>query len=58
MNEGTKQVIDAASVSIVVSSLASWLPPTAALITIIWSLIRIYETQTVQKWVNRGKTDG
>ena len=43
MNEGTKQILDGASVTIAVSSLASWLPPAAAFFTIIWSLIRIYE---------------
>jgi|TARA_R110000824_G_scaffold50908_1_gene141917 hypothetical protein len=53
MNEGTKQILDGASVTIAVSSLASWLPPAAAFFTIIWSLIRIYETKTVQRLLAR-----
>jgi hypothetical protein len=31
------------------------LPAIAALFTIIWTGIRIYETKTVQGWINRAK---
>lgn len=48
-----KYVYDAASISIVLSTLAGWLPHMAALISIIWGGIRIYETKTVQGWINR-----
>lgn len=44
---------DAASAGIVVGSLAGWLPAIAALLTIVWTLIRILETNTVQKLLMR-----
>ena len=46
--EATKHAIDAASVVTVVGALNEWLPPLAALFTIIWTSIRIYETRTIQ----------
>ena len=33
------------------------LPAVAALFTIIWTAIRIYETDTVQGWFGKGKND-
>ena len=49
MDETTKHVIDMASVATMLGSLGAILPPLAALFTIIWTAIRIYETRTVQK---------
>lgn len=51
--ENLKSVGDALSVGTVVATLAAWLPPIAALFTIIWTAIRIYETKTFQKFLNR-----
>ena len=51
--ESTKHVIDSISVLTVVGTLADILPPVAALVTIIWTGIRIYETETVQKLLKR-----
>lgn len=48
VEETTKQVLDAASVVTMLGTLGSILPPVAALFTIIWTGIRIYETDTVQ----------
>jgi hypothetical protein len=48
-----KAVGDVASFSIVTGSLMDWLPPVAAGLTIIWLLIRIWETQTVRRWLRR-----
>ena len=42
MVEETKQVVDVAAASTAVLSLASWLPPTASLLTIVWMCLRIY----------------
>jgi hypothetical protein len=53
--EHHKQLIDLASLSTVIATLAGWLPALAALFSIIWSCIRIYETDTVQKWLGRKK---
>lgn len=53
MDETTKQVVDAASIATMIGTLGSILPPLAALFTIIWTGIRIYETKTVQKILGR-----
>ena len=51
--ETTKQAIDAISVFTVVGTLSDLLPPIAALVTIIWTGIRIFETETVQKMLSK-----
>lgn len=51
--EGVKQVTDALSVVTVVGTLADILPAVAALFTIVWTSFRIYETDTVQKWLGK-----
>jgi hypothetical protein len=53
--EHAKQLGDAASVAVVLGTLAAWLPAIAALVSIVWGLIRIYETNTVQGWMTRRK---
>jgi len=53
MDETTKHAVDAASIFTAVGSFLSWLPELAALFTIIWTGIRIYETNTVQKWLKK-----
>ena len=53
MSEGAKHVGDAVSVITVVGTLAQILPSIAALFTIVWSAIRIYETDTVQKLLGK-----
>ena len=52
-HETLKHVGDALSVSVVVATIAQWLPALAAVMSIIWTGIRIYETATVQKWLGR-----
>jgi len=39
----------------VLGTLVDILPAIAAAFTIIWTAIRIYETETVQGWINRAK---
>jgi hypothetical protein len=51
--ESTKQIVDAASVVTVVGTLGEVLPPLAALFTLVWTAIRIYETETVQRLLGR-----
>lgn len=53
IEEETKQVIDVAAASTGLLSLVAWLPPIASLLTIIWLGIRIYESKTVQKLINK-----
>ena len=48
-----KSAVDGASILTVIGTLSEFLPPLAALFTIIWTLIRIYETKTVQGWFKK-----
>jgi hypothetical protein len=48
-----KYAIDVASIFTVVGTMVSMLPAVAALFTIIWTSIRIYETKTVQRWLGK-----
>lgn len=52
MHDQTKHLIDWASIATVFGTLMQILPSLAALFSIVWSLIRIYETKTVQNWIN------
>lgn len=54
-SETVKQAVDAASVVTVVGTLMDVLPAIAAAFTIVWTIIRIWETKTVQDWIHRGK---
>jgi hypothetical protein len=42
---------DTTSLMLLAASLADWLPPIAAFLSIVWVLIRIYETATVQSYL-------
>jgi hypothetical protein len=55
LSEGTKHVLDGLSVITVLGALVDILPAVAALFTIVWTGIRIYETDTVQGWIKRAK---
>ena len=58
-HETAKHVADALSILTVVGTLVDMLPSLAALISIVWSVIRIYETKTVQGWLgNQGEDNG
>jgi hypothetical protein len=48
LSENTKHVIDFASVATVLGALVDVLPAIAAIFTIVWTAIRIYETDTIQ----------
>jgi hypothetical protein len=53
--ETTKHIVDALSVATVVGTLMEMLPAIAALFTIVWTAIRIYETDTVQNLFGKEK---
>ena len=55
LTEGTKHVLDGLSVITVLGALVDILPAIAALFTIVWTGIRIYETKTVQGLIERAK---
>lgn len=51
MNDSIKHAVDTVSIATVLGTLTHMLPSIAALFSIIWSAIRIYETKTVQDWL-------
>ena len=57
MQEEAKSIVDAVAVTGGVASLAGWLPDVAALVTIFWLSIRIWESDTVKGIFGR-KDDG
>jgi hypothetical protein len=59
-HEVTKHAVDALSIITVLGTLMETLPAIAALFTIIWTAIRIWETKTVQRFIEKfkGKDNG
>jgi hypothetical protein len=55
LQESTKHILDTASLATAVGTIMQVLPAIAALFTIIWTCIRIYETKTVQKLLGKHK---
>lgn len=53
MSDTVKHWGDGLSVLTVVGTLADMLPSIAAILTIVWTGIRIYETATVQRLLGR-----
>lgn len=51
--ESTKHLVDALSIATVLGALVNVLPSIAALFTIVWTGIRILETDTVQRWMGK-----
>jgi hypothetical protein len=51
--EQIKYVVDATAMAVVGAAWVNWLPDLAALFTMIWVLIRIWETDTIRKWTKR-----
>jgi hypothetical protein len=52
-HETVKHVVDALSIMTVVGTLVEMLPSVAAIFTIVWTGIRIWETETVQNLFGR-----
>jgi hypothetical protein len=52
-SETVKHAVDALSIVTVVGTLADMLPSIAAVFTIVWTVIRIIETNTVQGWLGK-----
>ena len=55
--ESTKTLVDGLSVVTVVGTIGELLPPMAALFTLVWTAIRIYETKTVQRLLGNDRPD-
>ena len=52
MQEEAKAVVDVVAVTTTVSCLMGWLPAVAAALSIVWTVIRILEADTVKGWFN------
>jgi hypothetical protein len=52
-SEASKHIIDAISIVTVLGTLAQILPSIAAAFSIVWTVIRIWETKTVQTFIKR-----
>jgi hypothetical protein len=55
--ETLKQLLDGASILTVIGTLVEFLPAISAALSIVWVMIRIWETDTVQKLAYRKKDD-
>lgn len=55
IDDHTKHVIDYTSIGVAFGSLIQILPSIAAALSIVWTVIRIYETKTVQAWLRKRK---
>jgi len=53
VNEETKQMIDVTAGGVTLGAYFSWLPEATALASLVWVLLRIYETSTVQKLLGK-----
>ena len=53
--ETVKHFIDTISIAAWIAALAGWLPAIAAFASLVWSIIRIYESATVQGWLRKGR---
>jgi hypothetical protein len=51
--ESIKPLVDVLSIVTVLGTLADMLPSVAAIFTIIWTSLRIWETDTVRGWTGR-----
>jgi hypothetical protein len=55
VNEHTKSIIDWTSIGVAFGSLLQILPSIAAALSIVWTVIRIYETKTIQNFIKKWK---
>ena len=53
MDDHAETIVDLSSITVVLATLVDWLPAAAALASLIWSVIRIYETATFQRWIKK-----
>lgn len=55
VDEHLKQTLDIVSITTVFGTLMGILPSVAAILSIIWSVVRLYETDTVRKLIGKVK---
>lgn len=54
--EQIKHVGDAMSITAIAATIVGWLPSVAVVLSIVWTLIRIYETKTVQAFLKKHRS--
>ena len=57
LDEASKHILDGLSIATVLGTLVQVLPSVAAGLSIVWSVIRIYETKTVQRWLGKDNAE-
>lgn len=50
-----RAIFDLSSLAVIGAAFVDALPKIAAGLAVVWWLLRIYETKTVQRWIRRGK---
>lgn len=53
LSDGAKHLLDAVSIGLVFGTIVKMLPAVAAFLSIVWTAIRIWETETVRRWTGR-----
>ena len=60
--ESTKTNVDVATIALTITTVLDLLPSIAAVLSIIWWLLRIWETETVKRrtgrWKDEDKSEG
>lgn len=51
MNDHAKTLVDWGAAGTMIATLAGWLPNVAAVLTIIWTVIRITESKTAERFI-------
>lgn len=51
--EQLKVAGDVVAGGVAAATLMAWIPPVAALVSLVYALIRLYETETVQKLITQ-----
>jgi hypothetical protein len=51
--DNLKHLVDLVSITTLLGTISQMLPHVAATLTIVWTVIRIYETKTVQRWLRQ-----
>jgi hypothetical protein len=57
MPDGMKMALDALSITALLGAMTEMLPHVAAILTIIWTVLRIFETETVQRMIGKREAE-
>ena len=55
VDEHVKQIVDVISITTIFGTLMGILPSVAAVLSLVWSLVRLYETRTVRGIISKLK---